>query len=133
MNPPLLLAERARVRVTLISGHTNECNGDLFLLAPSFENATAGQRLWSSYLDHIGESTILGPYAAGTQLEFGLAPASYCAWGNSRPSSGTNARIALRVPGVWDIWWEDHQDQDFNDLVVRVEVLPIERIARPLQ
>jgi len=113
--------------VTLISARTIECNGDLFLLAPSFEGVAAGQRLWSNYLHHIGESTILGPYSAGTELEFGLAPASYCTWTAPRPSSGSNARVALRAPGVWDIWWEDYRDADFNDLVVRVEVLPVER------
>jgi hypothetical protein len=61
---------------------------------PSFETVAAGQRLWSSYLNHIGESTILGPYSAGTQLEFGLAPASYCTGPHPQPSSGATARVA---------------------------------------
>jgi hypothetical protein len=119
------LGERARVRVTLLSAHTNQCDADLLLLAPSADATAAGLRLWSNVLSHIGESTLLGPYPSGTELTFGLEPRSYCTQVNPRTSSATAARIALRAFEVWDVWWEDYQDDDFNDLVVRVEVLQI--------
>jgi hypothetical protein len=119
------LAERARVRVTLYSQHTNQCDADLLLLAPTSDATSAGRSLWSNVLGHIGESTLLGPYAAGTELVFGLTPRSYCAQATPRASNTGAARIALRAPEVWDMWWEDQRDNDFDDLVVRVEVLPI--------
>jgi hypothetical protein len=126
------LGERARVRVTLLSERTNQCDADLLLLAPTFDASSPGQRLWSNVLSHIGESTLLGPYASGTELIFGLAPRSYCSGTNARPSpSRAAARIAVRTSEVWDIWWEDYQDDDFNDLVVRVEALPVEPAPAP--
>jgi hypothetical protein len=124
VNSPMRLAERARVRVTLLSQRTNQCDADLLLLMPASDAATAGQPLWSNVLDHIGESTILGPYPSDTELVFGLVPRSYCAGTTPRASNAGGARTALRAPLVWDVWWEDHQDNDFDDLVVRVEVLP---------
>jgi uncharacterized repeat protein (TIGR01451 family) len=125
ISPPLRLGERARVRVTLLSAHTNQCDADLLLLAPSVGGTDAGPVIWSNVLGHLGESTLLGPYPSGTELILGLAPHAYCAEATPRPSSAVaDARIALRAPGVWDVWWEDYRSDDFDDLVVRVEVLP---------
>ena len=63
--------------------------------------------LWTDYLEHLGESTLIGSYPAGTQLVLGLKPASYCAGATPRPSTGASARIAAQATGVWDVWWED--------------------------
>jgi hypothetical protein len=125
VNPALRLDARARVRVTLLSARTNNCNGDLLLLAPVED--TPARSLWSTFLYHIGESTVLGPYPSGTEVVLGLAPESDCAAATPRPSTSPDAaRIALRTPGVWDVWWEDDQQADFDDLVVRVEILYID-------
>ena len=108
------------MRVTLLGARTNLCDGDLLLLAPPLAGTpvpggpNAGlppgaRRLWASYLRHLGESTELGPYPAGTELLLGIVPTSVCASGGSapRPSDGPSARIAQPAPGVWDVWWED--------------------------
>jgi hypothetical protein len=58
----------------------------------------------------------------------GLAPTSVCTGATPRPSTGAAARIAHPAPGVWDVWWEDYRPDvaaDFDDLVVRVEALPV--------
>ena len=125
INPALRLDARGRVRVTLLSARTNNCDGDLLLLAPVED--TPARSLWSTFLEHIGESTVLGPYPSGTEVVLGLAPESYCAAATPRPSTRPDAaRIALRAPGVWDVWWEDYQKDGFDDLVVRVEILYID-------
>jgi hypothetical protein len=135
---PLRLPAGGRVRVTLLGARTNLCDGDLALLAPPLAatpvpgDPNAGlpvgaRRLWASYLRHLGESTDLGPYPAGTELRLGLVPASFCALAAPRPSDGAFARVAQPAAGTWDLWWEDHRldaAADYDDLVVRVEVLP---------
>ena len=139
----LRLEAGGRVRVTLLGARTNLCDGDLVLLAPPLAGTpvpggpnaglpVGARRLWASYLRHLGESTELGPYPAGTELLLGIVPTSVCASGGGtpRPSDGPSARIARPSPGVWDVWWEDWlapAGGDFDDLVVRVEALP----ARP--
>jgi hypothetical protein len=84
-----------------------------------------GRVLWTGYLEHLGESRLIGPYAAGTELVLGLKPAAYCTEPGPRPSSGGYARVAEVTRDTWDIWWEDYQDFDFDDLVVRVEAIPL--------
>jgi hypothetical protein len=64
------------VRATLLSERSNKCDADLLLLAPNSYASDSGQRLWSNVLSHIGKSTLMGPYASGTELVFGLAPCS---------------------------------------------------------
>jgi hypothetical protein len=141
----LHLAAGQRVRVTLLGARSNWCDGDLLLLTPAVSSTPVpgdglppgARRLWASYLRHFGEAVVLGPYPAETDLVLGLAPSTQCAppdstaangaVGSVRPSTGPNARIAHSEPAVWDIWWEDYRPDataDFDDLVVRVEVLP---------
>ena len=89
--------------------------------------------------DLVVDKSHTGAFTAGAAGAFrlvasntGTDPTSVCASGSSapRPSDGASARIALPAPGVWDVWWEDWlapAGGDYDDLVVRVEVLP----ARP--
>jgi hypothetical protein len=135
---PLRLPAGRRVRVTLLGARTNLCDGDLALLAPPLAGTpvpggpnaglpAGARRLWASFLRHLGESTELGPYPAATELRLGLAPAAFCARDAPRPSDGAAVRVAQPAAEAWDLWWEDfHTDAaaDFDDLVVRVEVLP---------
>jgi hypothetical protein len=122
--------------VTLLGARTSQCNGDLWLLQPSGGAATTtasqaagAQVLWTSYLQHLGESTLMGPYPAGAEVVFGLKPASYCTEPGPSPSTGADARIATVATNVWDIWWEDWHDSDYDDLVVRVEAIPLSQPA----
>jgi hypothetical protein len=124
--------------VTLLGARTNLCDGDLVLLAPPLAGTpvpggpnaglpAGARRLWASYLRHLGESTEVGPYPGEADLRLGLAPASFCTPDAPRPSDGTFVRVARPAPDVWDLWWEDFRTDaaaDFDDLVVRVEVLP---------
>ena len=130
--PPLRLEAGGRVRVTLLGARTNLCDGDLVLLAPPLAGTpvpggpNAGlppgaRRLWASYLRHLGESTELGPYPAGTELLLGIVPASVCASGrpaalgrplrshrrSRRPGCGRcGGRTVRRPPGVTTTtWW----------------------------
>jgi hypothetical protein len=118
-------------RISLLGARTNQCDGDLWLIAPGNEAPIAasglagGQVLWTSYLEHLGESRLIGPYPAGTELILGLKPASYCTEPEPRPSTGIYARVAVVTDNTWDIWWEDAHDLDFDDLVVRVEAIPL--------
>ena len=44
-----------------------------------------------------------------------------------RASDGPAARVAPDGPDAWHVWWEDFRldgSADFDDLVVRIEVLP---------
>ena len=83
--------------------------GDAGAGGPNAGLPPGARRLWASYLRHLGESTELGPYPAGTELLLGIVPTSVCASGGSapRPSDGPSARIAQPASGVWDVWWED--------------------------
>ena len=121
-------------RITLLGARTNNCDGDLWLLTPTtVDQGTLGpprsaQLLWSGYLEHLGESKLLGPYSAGAELVLGLKPASYCSDATPRLSSSTQARTAVSAIGVWDVWWEDYRQDsqsDYDDLVVRVEAIPL--------
>jgi hypothetical protein len=139
-SPTLRLERAGRVRITLLGARSNFCDGDILLLAPALSPTPlpgtadgtlppGARRLWSSYLRHAGESVELGPYPAGTTLVLGLAPWRICAavGEGPRPSNGAYARVtAGATAGTWDVWWEDFRQEgaDFDDLVVRVEVLP---------
>jgi hypothetical protein len=126
------------VRITLLGARSNLCDGDLVLLAPPIEGTpvpdgpnaglpAGARRLWGSYLRHLGEATELGPYPAGTEPRLGLAPASFCALDAPRPSDGVAVLVGQPGAGSWDLWWEDSRldaSADYDDLVVRVEVLP---------
>jgi hypothetical protein len=89
------------------------------------------RRLWRSYLNHLGATTDLGPYPAGTAIVLGVVSGPGCipagGGGAVRASDGPAARIAPAGPDAWHIWWEDFRldgSADFDDLVVRIEVLP---------
>jgi hypothetical protein len=136
------LARSGRVRVTLLGARTTQCDGDLVLLAPPLpgtpvpDGPNAGlppgaRRLWRSYLSHLGATTELGPYPAGSAIILGVVPGSGCPpagdGGAVRASDGPGARVAPAGPDAWHVWWEDFRldgSADFDDLVVRVEVLP---------
>jgi hypothetical protein len=137
---PMRLERAGRVRVTLLGARTSWCDGDLLLLAPPLSPTPApgtadgtlpagARRLWSSYLRHVGDAVELGPYPAGTTLVLGLSPWGACTppSGSPWPSDGERARVApTGAVGTWDVWWEDLRldTADYDDLVVRVEVLP---------
>jgi hypothetical protein len=131
MAAPIRVDSVAGWRISLLGARTNQCNGDLWLLASSGAASMAangpagGQVLWTSYLEHLGESMLIGPYPASTELVLGLKTAAYCTEPGPRPSTGGNARVAAVTSNTWDIWWEDYQDFDFDDLVVRVEAIPL--------
>ena len=128
--PTMRLAERARVRMTLVQPAHQPVRRRPAVARTTSDPTSPGRSLWSNVLSHMGESTLLGPYASGTELVFGLVPRSYCAEATPRASNAGAARIALRAPEVWDVWCQDQQDNDFDDLVVRVEVLPVAPEAR---
>jgi hypothetical protein len=137
---PLRLERAGRVRLTVLGARTNFCDGDILLLAPALSPTPApgtadgtlppgARRLWSSYLRHVGESVELGPYPAGTTLVLGAVPRGICAGGGSapRPSDGAFARVASETArSTWNVWFEDFlpAGADYDDVLVRVEVLP---------
>jgi hypothetical protein len=131
LSVPIRIESVAGWRISLLGARTNQCNGDLWLLAPSGAASMAasgpagGQVFWTGYLEHLGESRLIGPFAAGTELVLGLKPAAYCTEPVPRPSTGGYARVAAVASNTWDIWWEDYRDFDFDDLVVRVEAIPL--------
>jgi uncharacterized repeat protein (TIGR01451 family) len=140
------LTRGGRVRITLLGARTTNCDGDLVLLAPPLpgtpvpDGPNAGlppgaRRLWRSYLGHLGATTELGPYPAGAAVVLGVVQGSpslrYCPTapegGAVRASDGPAARVAPDGPDAWHVWWEDFRldgSADFDDLVVRIEVLP---------
>jgi hypothetical protein len=135
---PLRLDRAGRVRITLLGARSNLCDGEILLMEPALSPAPiagtgdgtlppGARRLWSSYLRHAGESVELGPYPGGTTITLGLVPWRFCAGSAPRLSNGTYARVApTTAAGTWNVWWEDFRQEnaDYNDLVVRVEVLP---------
>jgi hypothetical protein len=78
----------------------------------------------------VGATTDLGPYPAGAALVLGIVPSPACAppgEGAPRTSDGQAARVSPAGPDAWHVWWEDHRldaGADFDDLVLRIEVLP---------
>jgi hypothetical protein len=85
-------------------------NDSLVLIAPEY------QLLFDNAAAHIGDTVIIGPFEAGTQLKFGLIS-----------GVGEIVRGKTIYPGVfdygtsWALHCEDWTDMDGNDVIVNIE------------
>lgn len=74
-----------------------------------------------------GDTTEIGPYDAGTELVFFIETKEPSGAGSIFFSTGDQAIVTEQGYGAWRIAWEDvplrYSDQDFDDLVVEVELL----------
>lgn len=120
-NNQIILPEDGKVTVNFIStggpGDQTICTGDFGLDSP--QNIL----IYPNYLYFAGVPfPIEDYYAAGTELIFYLAvaPGSVCNVATYYSTDPSRAIVEHQPSNRWTISWEDHTDNDFNDLVVEV-------------
>lgn len=110
------------LRATFVStGSPNDqtgCSGNFSALLP------AVKPIFNDYLTYAGLGVDLGEYAADTEMVFSISPSSFCAGQTYVTTDPQRAVIIHPGSDLWFIGWEDYNDSDFNDLVVRIDATP---------
>ena len=115
---PTASALRANFVSTGSPGDQTACSG-------TFDQQSPAQRsIYPGYLYYAGLPTSIGIEPAGTELVFSITPTSFCAGTTFFSTDSKRALILQPDTHTWIICWEDYTDSDFNDLVVRISLLP---------
>ncbi len=117
----IILPDDGTVRVTFIStgspGDQTACSGTFALLG--------GDNIFTDYLAYSGlNQDIPGHFNKNTELVFTLKPSSFCAGSTFLSTDLTRSVVAHPSDYTWVLSWEDWTDGDFNDLTVRIDLLP---------
>jgi len=114
---PIILPHAGTVRVTILYSDTS-CPGSFGIYSP------INRELWWDYRVSVGQIKEVGLFDAGTELVFYIAVRGWC---NSLfYSNGSHCRVTTLGDGKWQLNWEDWTDWDWNDVVMKVELQPIE-------
>jgi hypothetical protein len=121
LNNQIVMPFAGSVEITVNNAVTNSCDGNFGIQAP------IEQELFSNYNDKRGQSEVVGPFAAGTELIFYIQPLSFCAPYIYPSTNTSHARVHAIAEGIWRIEWEDlpdngPSDNDFDDLIITVRV-----------
>jgi hypothetical protein len=117
----IVLPYSAAVQITVNNAITNSCDGNFGLELPEQE------LIFANYNSRRGETYVLGPYAANTELVFYIQPLSFCSGYRYLSTNTAHARVTVIAEGIWRIDWEDlpdhwPPDNDFDDLIVTVRL-----------
>lgn len=117
----ILMPFTGSVEITVNNAVTNSCDGNFGLYAPQ------QQELVQNYNNKRGETDVVGPFEAGTELIFYIEPLSFCGPYTYLSTNTSHARVFSIAEGIWRIEWEDlpdnaPPDNDFDDLIITVRV-----------
>ena len=118
----IVLPYHAKVQVTVNNAITNYCDGNFGVYTPT------EKQLWADYNRKRGETVIIGPFDADTELIFYIEPKGFCSGHRYLSTNASHARIYEIAQGIWRIEWEDlpddwPPDNDFDDLIVVIRLV----------
>lgn len=106
----LPLAARSSVHAAIIAADAG-APSDLIVQDPNQRTALANAT------SQVGATLAIGDYNIPGELVVGIYTPAF---GSTRLSTSTSAKVKLESAGVWIVCFEDGSDGDYNDLIVRV-------------
>jgi hypothetical protein len=117
----IILPYSAKVQIIVNNAITNYCDGDFGLQSPET------QTIFQNYNALRGETHVIGPFDANTELVFYIEPHSFCSGYRYLSTNTSHAHVHRIADGIWRIEWEDlpdnwPPDNDFDDLIVTIRL-----------
>lgn len=110
--PKIILSEDSNIQITGISVKAAN-HHEIWLSSP------ATQKLFDDSHDAVGRSKTVGPYSGGSEVKL------YIENGGRHYSDYSKDCIILKIDGkTYLLKFEDATDYDYNDVIVRVDLLP---------
>jgi len=118
----IIMPYSSSIEIMVNNTISNNCDGNFGISSP------IQQEIFSNYNNLRGETRILGPFSANSELVFYIEPLSFCSGYKYLSTNSSHAKIYPLSEGIWRIEWEDlpdnwPPDNDFDDLIVTIRLV----------